>query len=60
MTTEELDKLLAEWESACVFAHGGKSRKTPTLVAAKLMVAGDKIVDALKELHEQRRREESR
>lgn len=58
MTGEELDKLLGKWEDACVFAHGGQSAKTPTLVAARLMVAGDDLADALKEMHEQRRREE--
>lgn len=42
------EKILAEWEDACVFAHGGQAQKTPGLVAARLIVAGDKLAEAVR------------
>lgn len=59
MTSEELDELLGKWEDACVFAHGGQTIKTPLLVAATLITAGDALADALKECHERKGRTES-
>lgn len=54
MTDEELDQLLAKWEEACTFAHGGQAIKTPLTVAATLIDTGDKLRDAIKELRDKR------
>lgn len=46
---EELEQLLEAWEDACTFAHGGQCYKTPALVAARLMQAGEDIVNYIKD-----------
>lgn len=49
MPDQELERLLEAWEEACVVAHGGTAIRFPTLVAAKLMQAGDNIINYIKD-----------
>ena len=51
MNRERITALLAKWEEACAYAHGGQAVKTPLLVTAKLIIAGDDLAYALKELN---------
>jgi hypothetical protein len=48
----ERQKLLAQWEDACQYAHGGNIRRFPLATAALLITAGDKLAQALQESHE--------
>lgn len=59
MNKEKLNRLLDSWDDACVYAHGGNARQYPMLVATRLIMAGDALARALRELDEQRRRDES-
>jgi hypothetical protein len=45
----DTEQALAEWEEAVTFAHAGQALKTPVLVAAKLILAGDRLARLLKE-----------
>jgi hypothetical protein len=40
---------LTIWEAAATNAHGGNAPKTPLLVAAQLIEAGDKLAELLKQ-----------
>lgn len=46
---QDIPALLAEWERAAQFAHGGNAVERPLLVTAQLIEAGDKLAKALSE-----------
>lgn len=49
VSSPDIKVALAMWENAVVNAHGGNARKTPLLVTAQLIEAGDKLAEILKE-----------
>lgn len=44
----EIRTALAMWEAAATNAHGGNARKTPLLITAQLIEAGDKLAGILR------------
>jgi hypothetical protein len=50
--TPEIRAALALWGAAAENAHGANARKTPLLITAQLIEAGDKLAEILRDMTE--------